>query len=252
MKRPARIGIFGGTFDPIHAGHLRAARLVQRRFRLDRILFVPASIPPHKARPDMAPARDRLRMTVLAVGGRPGWSVSPVEIRSRGPSYSIRTIEAMKRKYPRDRIFFLTGSDAFRDIRTWRRWRSVLRSCAFVVMTRPGVRLGTPRALGPAWRRSVHKMAPGERLDEGRLGPPAVFLLPIDALPISSTEIRERVRRGRPLAGLVPPAVSAYIRAEGLYRGPTAPVSRPALRTSSAAGAPSFALGSTSAAKARP
>jgi nicotinate (nicotinamide) nucleotide adenylyltransferase/ribosome silencing factor RsfS/YbeB/iojap len=164
MTRRERIGLFGGTFDPIHNGHLQAARLVQRRFGLDRVFFVPAAVPPHKGRPDMAPARDRLRMTALTVAGRKSWTASPVELRAGGPSYSIRTIETMRRRFPRARLFFIVGADAFREIRTWREWESVLRRCVFIVMTRPGSRLNAAAGvLGPAWKKALRRVAPGER-----------------------------------------------------------------------------------------
>lgn len=224
MTRAPRIGLFGGTFDPIHNGHLRAARLVQKRFGLDRVFFIPAAIPPHKARPDMAPARDRLRMTALAVAGRSSWSASPVELRAGGPSYSVRTIETMRRRFPRARLFFIVGADAFLEIKTWREWQRVLRSCAFIVMTRPGSRLGAAAGiLGPAWKNALRRIVPGRRLSEGEFEPPAVYFLPIAALPVSSTRIRGRAREGRPLAGLVPPAVADHIRTKGLYRERSAP-----------------------------
>ena len=219
MTRPERIGLFGGTFDPIHDGHLRAARRVQRRFGLDRIFFIPAAVPPHKARPDMAPARDRLRMTALAVAGRKTWTTSAVELRAGGPSYSIRTIEKMRRRFPRARLFFIVGADAFLEIQTWREWERVLRRCAFIVMPRPGSRLGAAaRALGPAWKGALRRVPPGERLKDDAFEPPAVFLLPIAALPVSSTDIRARAREGRSLAGFVPRAVADYIRTKRLYR----------------------------------
>jgi nicotinate-nucleotide adenylyltransferase len=220
MRRPRRIAVFGGTFDPIHAGHLRAASIVGRRFGLDRILFVPASIPPHKARPDLAPAAERYRMVQLAVAGRDGWTASPIEIRAGGTSYSIRTIERMRRRYPRAHLFFITGADAFRDIKTWREWEKVLRSCAFIVTTRPGSALAdSVRGLGPAYAGRIRTLGPTGGVRENELGPGRIFLLPIEALPVSSTEIRARARAGRPLGRLVPQAVAARIRAKGLYQG---------------------------------
>jgi nicotinate-nucleotide adenylyltransferase len=223
MTRPPRIGLFGGTFDPIHAGHLRAARLVGRRFGLDRVFFIPAAVPPHKARPDLAPARDRMKMTALAVAGRKDWTASPIELRSGGTSYSIRTIEAMRRRFPRARLFFIVGADAFLEIRTWRSWERVLRSCAFIVMTRPGSRLRDAGAvLGPAWEGIVRRVGPGSRPGGDEDGPPAVYLLPIEALPVSSTQIRALARRGRSLAGKVPRAVAVHIRTKRLYREPGA------------------------------
>ena len=224
MTRAPRIGLFGGTFDPIHNGHLRAARLVQKRFGLDRVFFIPAAVPPHKARPDMASARDRLRMTALAVAGRDSWTASPVELRAGGPSYSIRTIETMRRRFPRARLFFIVGADAFLEIETWREWERVLRRCAFIVMTRPGSRLKAAAAvLGPAWKSALRPVAPGQRLTNGIFDPPGVFFLPIAALSISSTEIRARAREGRSLAGLVPRAVADHIRTKRLYREHSAP-----------------------------
>ena len=219
MKRPERIGLFGGTFDPIHNGHLRAARLVQKRFGLDRLFIIPAAIPPHKARPDPAPARDRMRMTALAVNGRAGWTASPVELRAGGPSYSIRTIETMRRRFPRARLFFIVGADAFLEIKTWREWERVLRRCAFIVMTRPGSRLGAAaRVLGPSWKSCLRRVVPGGRWKDDEFEPPVVFFLPIEALSVSSTLIRDRTRDGRALTGLVPCAVADYIRMKHLYR----------------------------------
>jgi nicotinate-nucleotide adenylyltransferase len=219
VTRPPRIALFGGTFDPIHAGHLRSAAIVGKRFGLDRILFVPASIPPHKARADMAPAADRYRMVRLAVAGHPGWTASPVEIRAGGTSYSIRTIERMRRRFPRARLFFIAGADAFRDIKTWREWERVLRSCLFIVTTRPGTGLDEAvRSLGPAYAGLLADIGPTGRVREEDLVPSRIFLAPIAALPVSSTVIRERARQGLSLRGLVPPGVAAHIEAEGLYR----------------------------------
>lgn len=219
MTRPPRIALFGGTFDPIHSGHLRSAAVVGRRFELDRILFVPASIPPHKARGDMAAAAERLRMVRLAVADRPGWTASPVEIRAGGPSYSIRTIERMRRRFPRAHLFFITGADAFRDIKTWREWERVLRSCLFIVTTRPGSGLDeSVRGLGPSYESRVMDLGRRGRIREEDLAPGRIFLTPIAALPVSSTDIREKARRGLSLRRLVPPAVAAHIEARRLYR----------------------------------
>jgi nicotinate-nucleotide adenylyltransferase len=219
VKRLARICIFGGTFDPIHNGHLRAAEEVRRRFALERVLFVPANIPPHKARPDMAPARDRLAMTALALRERRRFVPSALEIRAGGTSYSIRTLRRVRRLYPRARIFFIVGSDAFLEIETWRAWRSVLDESLFVVMTRPGVSLAAARrGPGPDYAGLIRAVRGTERVREDWFSAFRIFLLPIDALPVSATDIRARVRDGRPVAGLVPAAVARYIRERGLYR----------------------------------
>ncbi|MDD8027202.1 MAG: nicotinate-nucleotide adenylyltransferase [Acidobacteriota bacterium] len=226
MSRPERIAIFGGTFDPIHAGHLRSARIVGRRLGLDRILFVPASIPPHKARPGLAAAADRYRMVRLAVAGRKDWTASPVEIRAGGTSFSIRTIERLRRRYPRARLFFIAGADAFREIKTWREWERVLQSCLFIVTTRPGAGLdAAAKGLGRAYGGRVRTLRPGVAVREADFAPGRIFLLKIDALPVSSTAIREKARRGESLRGLVPSAVAAYIRSRKLYEAsPASPV----------------------------
>jgi nicotinate-nucleotide adenylyltransferase len=163
-------------------------------------------------------------MTALAVAGRGSWTASPVELRAGGPSYSVRTIETMRRRFPRARLFFIVGADAFLEIKTWREWERVLRSCAFIVMTRPGSRLDAAAGvLGPAWKDSLYRVVPGKRLNEGEFAPPAVFFLPIAALPVSSTRVRERARAGGSLAGLVPRVVADHIRTKGLYRERSAP-----------------------------
>jgi nicotinate-nucleotide adenylyltransferase len=219
MRRSPRIGLFGGTFDPIHSGHLHAVRLVQRRFALDRVFFIPAAVPPHKARPDLASARDRLRMTALAVKGHSRWTASPIELRAAGPSYSIRTIEAMRRRFPQARLFFIVGADAFLEIETWREWERVLHRCAFIVMTRPGARLGAAAgALGPEWKTSLHRIGRVKRRGELDGDPPCIYFAAIDALPVSSTRIRALARNGAALKGLVPGTVAAYIRKKRIYR----------------------------------
>jgi nicotinate-nucleotide adenylyltransferase len=243
MKQGQRIGIFGGTFDPIHCGHLRAARLIERMFHLDKILFVPASVPPHKARPDMAPAADRMKMVRLALGRRVRWTACSIEIRAAGPSFSILTIDKLRRRFPRARFFFITGADAFLEIRTWREWKRVLANCPFIVMARPGFDPeSAARALGPAYRKGIRRIkgqAWAAEVDHrATLGVPAavkgrsfaaaqaenemetgrIFLASIDALPISSTGIRKLAGDGQSLAGFVPPAVAAHIRTQGLYQ----------------------------------
>lgn len=220
MKRRERIGVFGGTFDPIHNGHLKAASAVGCRFGLSRILFVPSNIPPHKSRAGMAPARDRMAMVGLALRDRPRFVASPLEIRAGGTSYSIRTLRRIRRLYPRARVFFIVGTDAFLEIETWREWRSVLDEILFIVMTRPGVSLAKARrAPGAAYAGRVRAVGRNERVREEWFSAYRIFLFPIDALDISATEIRGRVRDGRPIDGLVPVPVGRYIRDRELYGG---------------------------------
>lgn len=219
MKRALRIGIFGGTFDPVHCGHLQAAAEIRDLFRLDRVLFIPSRIPPHKRRPDMAPPDARLAMVESAVRGRRGFEASGLEVRSPRTSYSIATLAKIRKLFPGAGLFFIVGADAFLEIKTWREWRRVLDQCVFIVMTRPGSSLRAARAvLGSAFRErtaAVRKTADVDRLI--RTGRTILFCR-IDARAVSSTDIRRRVREGRPIAGLVPGGVAARIASGHLYQ----------------------------------
>jgi len=214
------IGLFGGTFDPIHFGHLRAAAEVRRRARLDRVLFIPSFLPPHKKSGTVASAADRLRMVELGCRWRKGFEASPVEVEAGEKSYSILTLRRIRALSPAARLFFIMGVDAFLDIGTWREYQRVLQECFIIVMGRPGFELDRARdVLDGKLRDSIGPLETGA----GAAGPlpprTRIFLLPIRALDISSTAIRERVRRGETLDGLVPGAVDAYIREHQLYRG---------------------------------
>ena len=214
------IGLYGGTFDPIHLGHLRAAAEVRRLARLDRVLFIPSYIPPHKAGGGAAPAADRLRMVEIACRRRKGFEVSPIEVEARGRSYSILTLRKVRAMFPRARLFFIVGIDAFLEIGTWHEYEKVLAACLFLVTGRPGFDLERARnVLGGRLREAVGPLAGAGRL-AGPVPPRfSVILVPIRALDVSSTAVRDRVRRGESLEGLVPRAVAAYIRDRQLYRG---------------------------------
>jgi len=214
------IGLFGGTFDPIHLGHLRAAAEVRRLASLDRILFIPSYLPPHKTPGAAAPAADRLRMVELACLRRAGFEASPLEVEARGKSYSIVTQRKVRSLSPGARLFFILGVDAFLDIGTWHEYGKLLEECRFIVTGRPGFEL--ERARGVLGGRLGQKI--GALVDAGSLVGPVpprfrIILVPIRALDISSTAVRDLARRGRPLDGLVPRAVAAYIREHRLYRG---------------------------------
>jgi nicotinate-nucleotide adenylyltransferase len=188
-----RLALFGGTFDPIHKAHLAIARSAADHFHLDRVLFVPAAHPPHKAGVTHAPYEDRVRMAELACAGEPRFEVSRLE-EATERSYSIDTIEKLRaRLAPRDELFFIIGADAFAEIRTWHRWRDVAAAVRFLVVSRPGHAYDTP----PEVR--------AERLDTVEL-------------PVSSSEIRRKLAAGlRPAQ--VPDAVLNYIAEKGLYAG---------------------------------
>jgi len=214
------IGLFGGTFDPIHLGHLRAAAEVRRLTGLDRILFIPSFIPPHKAADGAASPADRLRMVEIACRRRAGFETSPLEVEARGKSYSILTLRQVRAMSPGARLFFIVGVDAFLDIGTWHEYRKVLAECFFLVTGRPGFDLGRAReVLGGRLRKVTGPLAEAGRLS-GRVPPRfRIILVPIRALDVSSTAVREKVRRGASLEGFVPRAVAAYIRERQLYRG---------------------------------
>ncbi len=220
MKRVPRIGIFGGTFDPIHVGHLRAAEAVRSRFGLDRVLFVPSNTPPHKRRPSVAPARARLAMVELAVRGRSGFEANSIEARSRATSYSVVTLAKIRKLFPGALLFFILGADAFFEIKTWRAWRTVLNQCVLIVMTRPGTSLRTARAvLEPEYRSRMISLRRSTKIDSALEAGRSIFFLPIEALPVSSTEIRRRLRERRSIDGLVLDSVAAFIGGRKLYQG---------------------------------
>jgi nicotinate-nucleotide adenylyltransferase len=186
-----KLAIFGGTFDPIHAGHLAVAREAASRFHLDRVLFVPAAHPPHKAGVTDAPYDDRVRMAEIACEGDSAFEVSRIE-EGTARSYSIDTIEKVGASLgPGDELYFLIGADAFAEIRTWRRWEDVARLATFLVVSRPG---------------HTYEIPVGVRLER------------IDSLeiPISSSEIRRTLAAGGTPEGL-PPQVLAYARSHHLY-----------------------------------
>jgi nicotinate-nucleotide adenylyltransferase len=219
-----RLALFGGTFNPIHLGHVRAAEIVLDRFRLDRILFVPSAVPPHKETREVAAARHRLRMVRLALEGFPRFEVSTIEIEGPAPSYSIRTLDRIRESLPpRSEIFFILGIDAFLEIETWKDYRKVLDRCAFIVISRPGFRLQQACAVlrrDIADRITELESDPRSHSDTRfpDYRPSAIYLTPIDALDISSTEIRRRVQSGLSIAGMAAPAVIEYIERNKLYR----------------------------------
>lgn len=205
MKRKQRekIGIFGGTFDPVHLGHLIIAEDLREAFDLARVVFVPARVPPHKARRRITPGAHRLAMLKAAVRGRKGFSVSDAELKRSGKSYTIDTIRQFKRRIDADYYFF-AGSDSVRFLPQWKEVDSLVRECEFVLMVRPGHALDELSI-------AAKKLAP-ETLK--RLEANLIIVRQVD---ISSTEIRERVRLGMSVSHLVPAAVERHIRRHRLY-----------------------------------
>ena len=189
-----RVGIMGGTFDPIHHGHLVAASEVQAYFDLDEVIFVPTGQPWQKSDRKVSPPEDRYLMTVIATASNPRFSVSRVDIDRPGPTYTIDTLRDLNKLYPDAELFFITGADALAEILTWHAADELFTLAHFVGCTRPGHRLS------------------GAGLPDGK-----VSLVEIPALSISSTECRARVGAGQPVWYLVPDGVVQYIAKRGLY-----------------------------------
>lgn len=216
MDEPARVGILGGTFDPIHFGHLRAAESLRELMGLNRIRFVPARVPPHKQSGGVATAEDRYEMVRCAVRNEPHFEVSRVEIERSGPSYTVETLAEIRRRHPDEALFFLTGSDAFRDIRTWKQWEELLDNYSFIVHARPGWGLVAAMDAVPERMRSRIVTVGAEEPPPKRVGPTLYFAEPL-TLNISATEIRRLARCGRSIHYLVPLEVEDYIRENRLY-----------------------------------
>ncbi len=215
LREEKRVGLFGGTFNPIHLGHLRGAEEIRESLQLEEVIFIPAALPPHKEREGMIDALVRLEMARLAARSNPFFSVSDTELKRKGKSYSIDTIRHFK-GVRQASFFFIVGEDAFLEIETWREFKNVFSLCHFVVMTRPG----SKNERGPELPGSL---SPFFRYDpvEGtwvHLSGNRLFLREITSLDISSTRIRGRVARGESIKYLVPAEVEAYIQERNLYR----------------------------------
>ncbi len=214
-------GLFGGTFDPIHIGHLRCAEEVMEMFDLNRIIFVPASRPPHKINAAITAFYHREQMIRLAIEGNPAFSFSDVENRRAGTSYSVETVEYLLDKYRLENLelFFILGQDAFHAIRTWKDWERLLTMCNFTVMTRPGYEnKGLDAILTPefASRFTYDEATRGFRGPAGQ----SIFFREVTFLDIASSTIRRRAGEGKTITYLVPDAVRHYIVKNSLYREP--------------------------------
>jgi nicotinate-nucleotide adenylyltransferase len=216
--RERKIGLFGGTFDPIHCGHVKAAENAQDIFAFDRILFIPSYIPPHKESADVASAEHRLKMVELALSSFDRFFPSSIEIDARGTSYSIVTLNRIKEIFPNTEIFFLLGIDAFLEIDTWKDYEDVLEQCSFIVMNRTGFRLDEAKEiLAEEYKqRMVEVTGTFEKENEG-LFIHKIYLLSINTMDVSSSEVRERVGKFQSIKDLVPENVEDYIKEKHLY-----------------------------------
>ena len=218
MKKE-RIGIFGGTFNPIHNGHVKAVLEVQKTFFLDKVLMIPSYIPPHKGAPDVAPPSDRMQMVKLAAVFYPQFVPSHIEIEAKGKSYSILTLAKLKQQFPNAAMFFILGVDAFLEIDTWREYKKVLEQCHFIVISRPGYDLNeAKKPLGGNYAERMVQVLETTKLDKAMLHPYKIFLLSINALDIASKNIRKKVKMGKSIASLVVEPVEEYIQINKLYQ----------------------------------
>ncbi len=187
-----KIGILGGTFNPIHIGHLILAEEVREKLKLDRIILVPAYLPPHKDNSDIIDAQHRFRMVKLAIKGNRYFLVSDIEIKRDGRSYTIDTIKELKKIYPQDELYFIIGSDLLKYLDEWKDLDDIIKMVKFVVATRPGY--------------------PLEKI------PSHISTIPIRAVDVSGFEIRQAIRQGKSFRYLVPEMVFKYILKNRIYR----------------------------------
>ena len=195
----ARIGIMGGTFDPIHYGHLVTAEKVKEAFALDEVVFVPSGNPPHKKNRKVTPSFHRLAMVELAVSATPGFSVSAMEIERPGYSYALDTVNAFGQIYTEAaQLFFITGADAIMEIAGWYKADELMAKCEFIAAARPGYHFDEEHLLPAAYQRRIH-------------------VFEHTALAISSSQIRRMIRDNGDVSAMVPADVLAYVKAHHLY-----------------------------------
>ena len=198
-----RLGVMGGTFDPIHYGHLIAAERAREEMALDEVLFIPSGTPPHKSNDGVAPSIDRYRMIGLAIASNDRYRLSDMEITRGGASYTVDTLRALLDMDKDVQLYFITGADAILEIATWKDPGEILKMCRFIAVSRPGY------SLDGIWKVAGAFINDPERSITG---------LSIPGMDISSTEIRERVREGKSIKYLLPDDVIDFITERGLYR----------------------------------
>jgi nicotinate-nucleotide adenylyltransferase len=219
-----RIGLFGGTFNPIHRCHLEAALHAKRQLRLERILFIPSGDPPHKGNGSLAPARDRYEMVRLATAEHAGLDVTDIELRRPDKSYSIDTLQEIRKDLgPEAELFFIIGLDAFLELPTWKQAPDLLRACHFVVLGRPGATFASLRkvSLLPPIEQAPLVALDTQRAFQVDVPLPAgtrLILLAIPPCHASASDIRYRVHHGLNLVNLLPASVESYIMQQHLYR----------------------------------
>ncbi len=219
-----KIGLFGGTFNPIHLGHLTVVRDVREGFDLNKIWLIPSAMPPHKKEKQIADAPDRLEMIRIAIADNPNLSVSDVELKRSGPSYTIDTVEYFKAIVPKEtQLYFIVGMDAFLDIELWKSFRELFQVIPFIVMSRPGAVDGEREKKEKILNDLlVTKVSPEYHFESAQNAffhpdQQPVFLFEVTPVDISATMVRTNIRQSRSIASLVPDKVKEYIESKGLY-----------------------------------
>ncbi len=222
---PLRVGLFGGTFNPIHIGHCQVALDVVQQFDLDRIYVIPSSLPPHKSKGALAAAADRYEMARLALKDYPSLQVSDVEIRRPGQSYTYDTVQQFKAGLPQNgRLFFILGMDAFLEINTWKAFNRLFDEAAFIVMSRPqddAEPFSLQEAIAAFAAEFISANYTLKEDDDRVLRHPykqPIFIASVTAVRIASSQIRRMIRRKEAIDAWVAPAVRRYIEKRGLYR----------------------------------
>jgi nicotinate-nucleotide adenylyltransferase len=215
MSAGTRVGLLGGTLDPIHVGHLATACAAKRALHLDHVYVLPSNVPPHRVQQPVASGHQRFAMGALAINGIEGLRVSDIELSAPGPSYTVDTLTRFSSAtgFDASQIFFVTGADAFAEIETWHRYPDVLDLANFVVISRPGFDLSSLRDRLPAL--APRMIEPGAT--RSARGSRTIFLVEAATPDVSSTDIRTRLKAGQSINGLVPANVESHIRQHGLY-----------------------------------
>lgn len=208
------IGLLGGTFDPVHLGHLDVARAALKALPLDRVLFIPAHVPPHRSTPS-ASAANRLAMVKLAINGEPKFEASTIELDAEGPSYTSVTIDRfLANGHSASDLCFIAGADAFAGVASWHDYPALLDRCHFAVVSRPGFPATAARERMPQFADRMIDLKDPYKTPSRT----SIFLINAPTAPVSSTDVRACINRGAPLIGLVPDEVAGYIDAHRLYQ----------------------------------
>ncbi len=213
MSGRRRLGLLGGTFDPVHFGHLDAAEAARRALSLDEIWFIPSHVPPHRVQDPVATPFHRFALAALAVNDRDAYRVSDIELQRSGRTYTVDTLKALHAQgWTRSQLFFILGTDAFAEIATWHEYPDVLDAANYVVIARPGTTVDEALSRTPDL---LHRVCTADAVE--RENRPRIIVVPAQTRAVSSTTIRERLRASQPISNLVPQAVGRHIVTHHLY-----------------------------------